>query len=147
MKIYSGLIVLYLCVLGLGGCNQNSNQYLFSHPRRFHQILLRCASLPFSQAVANDQCRSAGLYMHSLIEAVGGDKLMYNPQAFGGDILQAEMDAGSLQIRVDALKKQIIQQPQDANLLDQLHLAEQALQQQQQKIEIMTRLAAINEGM
>ncbi|HCU05030.1 MAG: hypothetical protein A2X77_04275 [Gammaproteobacteria bacterium GWE2_42_36] len=145
MRIYFG--ALLLLVMGIGGCNQNSNQYLFSHPRRFHQLLMQCAQLPFNQAAGDEHCRLAAFYMHSLIETVGGDKLMYNPQAFGGDILQAEMAEGKLQIQVDELMQEIVQKPQDAHLLDQLHLAEQALQQQQQKIEIMTRLAAINEGM
>lgn len=139
MPIKFKIVVLLLALLSLAGCNrQYSHEYLLQHPDTLQAQLANCrASTEYT-----DYC---DMVKHTTEEFIALSSLRRdNPELFGKQVLQAEMDLGTFKDALqkarqdyDALKAKNASEADLKASEDKLKAAKDAYQIQLQKVKIL----------
>lgn len=129
----------------IAGCHRNKAKYLFEHPKTFHAILMYCEKLSFSQIQVEPQC----VYAYSLVNLLNkyAEVGSLTSQQLGSKILESQILASTMEQNINRMEQALKKTPLHEQEKHRLHLLLKNYFQLTQRIKIMVRLVAINQGM
>ena len=129
-KILTFSAVLFYA-LWLSGCHQPSHyQYLMSHPKQLKSAVSRCQTLSVQSSACDVVQRAADDF------AVLANKRLANPDVFGQQIMQAELQLANTLQEFNQLKHDV-NHSNNTDVQKKLAFAEQAYQAQLEKVQTL----------